>query len=208
MFGLKESPVVGYKLQGYFPVKLAQPFLEFALNGEEGVTKEALVSVFLNFIPEVESSVLQKALDNFDEVETDGGLGDTLESHNVRVQVTKENIRVVIEEVAHKELVQAPAYVAECWHDILSNELKPLMKASFDEMRQQMEPTTANVLRAIIFPDEMNEAQKSTEKYMKRYIKSLGTEKLGRLLRFLTGKYMYSNFCIQIEMLGSCGLSH
>lgn len=178
--------VVGFRQEGYFPVQLAPPFLQFTLDGDDAVEEKSLLDNFLEYTPECEREIFSRALKDFQTVEEDDLL-DALDSHSVRVRVTSSNIEAVLKEVAHKEIVQAPAYVARCWHDIVQD-IKPLLKETFDEMRDRMVPTTELVLQAIHFPDDMTEGQSETAKMLKRYVKSLSREKLRRFLRFLTGK--------------------
>ena len=58
--------VVGYREEGYFPIQLAQPFLEFTMYGDDGVSGESLKNAFLEFIPAIEREVLVEGMAKFD----------------------------------------------------------------------------------------------------------------------------------------------
>ena len=180
--------VVGYRQERYFPAQLARPFIESIMENE--VSEDTLVDAYLDFIPVIEREVLLRGMSSFESIEEDE-LNDILEAHEVRVQVTEKNLKTVINEVAHKEIIQAPAYVANCWREVFVQELKPQIKNGLASIYSDMLPTTERVLKIIEFPDDMNAAQKATSQLLRRYIKSLSTEKLARFLRFTTGKYTF-----------------
>ena len=96
--------VVGYREEGYFPIQLAQPFLEFTMYGDDGVSGESLKNAFLEFIPAIEREVLVEGMAKFDSIEEED-LQDILDAHEVRVQVTEKNLETVLKEVSHKELI-------------------------------------------------------------------------------------------------------
>lgn len=77
--------VVGWKIARYFPVKLATPFLEEVLYS---TTFSSLKDTFLQYVSEQEREVLQKALEDFDSVDSDS-LFDALEPHECQQVPTK-----------------------------------------------------------------------------------------------------------------------
>ena len=181
--------LIGYRQERYFPVQLATCFLEYCMGGDDAVTKELLVDTFLDYLPDCERDVLERARKDFDDVSGSDELLDVQSDHKIRVVVTASNLEEVLKQVAQKELVQDAAYVGKCWHAVFSNELQQLLDVSFAEMRKRMIPTTQNVLKLCKFPDSLNEAMKDTADMLKKYIKGLPKACLGRFLRFITGKY-------------------
>jgi len=174
--------VVGYYYEQYFPAQLASCFMEYTTNGD-CVPKEVLLSQFLHYLPESERRIAETCLNDFENADKDD-LMDLLEDHNVRVAPTKTNIKRLFEETAHKELIQVPTYIADCWRPYLA-ELKPLLEMSFMDMNNNMLPTFKSVWKTIIYDNDVN-----TEliAYLKKFLKELSTPLLQRFLRFCTGK--------------------
>lgn len=63
--------------------------------------------ISLEFLPQSERAIVTSALENFERTDQDD-LMDFLEDHKVILRPTKENIRKIITETAHKELNQCP----------------------------------------------------------------------------------------------------
>ncbi|XP_028291816.1 uncharacterized protein LOC114454992 [Gouania willdenowi] len=96
--------VVGWKQAGYFPVKLAIPFLEEVLYGS---TTSSFKDSFLLYVSQEERSVLLKALEDFNSVDTDELL-DVLDAHECKQVPTKDTLLPVLAQIGHKVIVQAP----------------------------------------------------------------------------------------------------
>ena len=95
--------VSGYNDQHYFPVTFVPIFMyECMLHHYDDAE---LLSNFLEFIPDFEKAILQKALLDYKSVENEELL-EVLETHEVKKLVTDCNLYSVLLEVAHKELVQ------------------------------------------------------------------------------------------------------
>lgn len=60
--------VVGWKQAGYFPMKLAVPFLEEVLCGS---TTSSFKDSLLLYVSHEERSILEKVLEDFNSVDTD-----------------------------------------------------------------------------------------------------------------------------------------
>ena len=131
--------VMGFKQTGYLPVYLAIPFVAVCLqvDQEHLCNQENLVSAFLNYIPESDKEILQMATRDLSEEDQDELL-DIMASHDVKVLLKQDNIKDVIAEIAHKSLIQSPAYIADAWRDVLPRALKPL-KTTLNELYRQQE---------------------------------------------------------------------
>ncbi|KAL3871996.1 hypothetical protein ACJMK2_039967 [Sinanodonta woodiana] len=111
---------------------------------------------------------------DFESVNFDNIL-EACESHDVRHRPTQHNISKILKQMAHKELIQAPAFVAECWHDIFCLDLQPLLPKDL-------------TMQILDVPDDLSNAERETVQYLKKYIKGLSEDMLRNFLRFVTGK--------------------
>ena len=187
--------LLGYKQENYFPVQLSFPFLDSVFHGTDGtnIDAEELINSFMQYVPDMERQVFNDVLQDYDKVEYTELL-DALDSHDVRIQPNKNDIKEILRQVAHKELVQAPAFIAECWQSIFRNELRPILKSSIKTLQSELQPTCRRVLQALEFPEQLTVTERETSEYLKKYIKSLSEEKLQVFLRFVTGKYTIDFF--------------
>ncbi|KAL3857194.1 hypothetical protein ACJMK2_011886 [Sinanodonta woodiana] len=101
----------GWSTFKYFQVQLAQPVLEDAVFG---MITLSLTTAFLGVIPVSERTIIQAALDNFELFDMNDLL-EVLESHECKKLPTPANIQSIIEEIAHKEILQETKFVIESW---------------------------------------------------------------------------------------------
>ncbi len=69
---------------------------------------------------------------------------ESLDRFNCRKMPTTENVKNLILEVAHKEIVQKPQYVAVCWRHVLQTRFHDTKLSSMEGLRQifkDIEPT-------------------------------------------------------------------
>lgn len=176
--------VLSYKQEKYFPIQLSKMFLQKCIFNYTP-TEEDLILSFLSFLPEIDRVTVKDALDNFGQSD-EAELIEALSNFHLRVYPTKDNLRKLITEVAHHELIQKPSFVTLCWSSILSTHLKYLI-TSLEEVYDQCRVSNKKVLNALEFPEELTKAEKATVDALKRYIKTCSLEKLGMFLRFCTG---------------------
>ena len=100
----------------YFPVALAKPFVMNCVGTT--VTNEATVKCFLETVPSDENDLIQMEWNDFSSIETDD-LFDFLEAHEVRTIVNQNNFKRVMSELAHKEIIQDPAYISDVWGPVM-----------------------------------------------------------------------------------------
>ena len=85
-------------------------------------------------------------------------------------------------ELAHKELVQKPQYVADCWKEIIL-----MLTGSFPTVESlldfysQLTPTTTIDCQA------SNQEERDSLKFLKRFIKGLDSRMLATFLHFFSG---------------------
>ncbi|KAL3976398.1 hypothetical protein ACER0C_022284 [Sarotherodon galilaeus] len=165
--------VVGWKQAGYFPVKLAIPFLEEILYGS---TTSSLKDSFLLY-----------ALDDFNSVDTDELL-EVLDAHECKQVPTKDT------------LLPAPMFVIKCWRPFVGSVAGLLPPEGLHHFIAEKKPTVKTVKELLIFPEEMTAAQSTVSRYLKRYIREIDFNYLQLFLRFCTGSNLLDK-AIQIEFI-------
>ncbi|XP_034530350.1 uncharacterized protein LOC117805870 [Notolabrus celidotus] len=184
----------GYQTCQYLPIKLALPFVEEILYG---AVCSDLLETFKYFVSLQDHNILSKALTDFCSVDTDE-LMDVLENYECRKRVTAETLRDILMEIAHKELVQKPMYVIDCWKDVIQPNIT-LDHIELVKMYNSLRPTPKKVQGLLHFPVMMTAKQREVENHLKRYIRELDDEKLCKFLRFTTGSDVIT--CNRIEIL-------
>lgn len=109
--------VLGYNIVQYFPIVLAKPFLCYCLGLE--IDEDELFTVFLEIVPQEEKHLVEEAMRDFTSVSEREEWIEFLEAHEVKLVITEKNAKQILLDVAHKEIVQDPAYIAECWSPVL-----------------------------------------------------------------------------------------
>ena len=100
----------------YLPVKIAPVILEQATFG---YANSDVLENFLKYMPESERTVFESWRSDFNNVDQEE-LIEILDNHSCRRIPTASNVNEILQELAHKRLVQEPAYVIEQWAKILS----------------------------------------------------------------------------------------
>ena len=87
---------------------------------------EDVLAKFLCSLPDMDKEACQGALSHYESVDEDDLL-EVLSTYNTRVMPHKENIGLVLKEVAQHELIQRTAFITECWGPRLQKRLWPLI---------------------------------------------------------------------------------
>ena len=102
----------------------------------------------------------------------------------------QEQIRDTISEIAHKEQIQACQYIIDCWHEPCRS-LKPVIfnvTELVNVLNRAIPATNKKVIYLLeVIPEPQNNGQRDAISYLKRYLRGLDTERLMKVLRFLTG---------------------
>ncbi|XP_033734086.1 uncharacterized protein LOC117323154 [Pecten maximus] len=195
---------LGWILQKVLPIRLAPTFLTSSLFG---MSSGKLREEFLQFIPQSESKVLSNALENKEKMEMDELL-EILSNHECKVRVTSDNLGAVIDQIAHMEMVQEPAFIRECLFEVLiTYELVMDVENEF----QKITPTPKKLISCL----ECKESESDSFKYLKRYIREIDidTKLLRNLLRYLTASdlMLYDSegmfFKIQVKIVDLEGVA-
>ncbi|KAF6723410.1 hypothetical protein FQA47_022495 [Oryzias melastigma] len=165
----------GYLDCQYFPNKLALPFIEEVLF--DGVYTDHK-SHFLLFVSNQEREVLMQAINDISAVEWD-------DSYGCRRRITAETFPTILNEIAHKELVQKPMFVIDCWREITLQHLS-LTPEALTKLFYDLQPNS-------------KKKQKEAASYLKGFIRELDEIKLQKFLRFCTGTDLVITDSIFVE---------
>ena len=113
---------------------------------------------------------------------------DIMASLDVKVLLKQDNIKDVIE-IAHKSLIQSPAFIADAWRDVLPIALKPL-KTTLNELFASRVPTARNVLKHLLFPSGCTPSQATIANFLRKFVKLSTQKQLKDFLRFCTGVFV------------------
>ncbi|XP_054914357.1 uncharacterized protein LOC129378094 [Poeciliopsis prolifica] len=122
---------------------------------------------------------------------------EILDNYSCRRMPTASNVNEILQELAHKTLVQEPAYVIEQWAKTLSNTGNSFQDLS--SVYENLQPNARKVLKSIVFPQEMSGHQKDIQKYVSTYIRNADLQHLSLFLRFCTGSDLFLDKKILID---------
>lgn len=185
----------GYMSCKYFPLNLSKTFFVYCLFGEEQISNEMLMGSFKNFISDSEKDLIEKAYNG--EVESDEFL-EFLADFDCKKVVHLNNLNQVLLELAHKEIIQKPHYVINCWANIIPFFLEYFHNlGDIELLYEKLVPTAPRVISSFR-AEERNEAEREVMKHLKRFVRGLDKVKLGRFLQFCTGSNVMINDSINI----------
>nr|XP_023670815.1 uncharacterized protein LOC111845548 [Paramormyrops kingsleyae] len=186
--------LMGYQNCQYLPNKLALPFLEQVLfNSVYSNIKEH----FLQFVSSQEREVLKQVMSDFSTVDSDD-LVEVLDSYGCRRRITAETLSTILDEIAHKELIQKPMFVIDCWREITHNHLS-LSPEALKKLFSDLQPTSKKVCQLLKFAADLTPKQKEVANHLKRFIRELDENKLQKFLRFCTGSDLIVADSIYVE---------
>ena len=140
----------GYQICQYFPLRLSKAFVVSCLFGEDAVNTDLFIESSSRYVSEDERKEIERCRSGDIEAD-DEDLLELLSNFECKRVVKKDVILQICIELAHKELVQRPQYVADCWREILGD-----LRASFPSVESlsllysQLTPTTSKVLDAMV----------------------------------------------------------
>ncbi|ELU18471.1 hypothetical protein CAPTEDRAFT_205533 [Capitella teleta] len=111
----------------------------------------------------------------FNELNELSSQGITQMYHSFRIEM----------EIAHKELIQEPAYVADCWGPILREHLGKFGE-SLEAILKSLEPSSKNVLEILQFEEFKNPSEAATAFFLKKFTRN-STDERRKFLSFCTG---------------------
>ncbi|XP_047248883.1 uncharacterized protein LOC124884864 [Girardinichthys multiradiatus] len=184
----------GYQDCQYFPNKLAIPFLEQVLFSS---VYSDLKAHFLQFVSSQECEVLREAVKNFSAVYQDD-LVEVLDSYGCRKRITAESLPTILYEIAHKELVQKPMFVIDCWREIIYPHIS-LSPEALIKLFSDLQPTSKKVCQLLKFAEDLSPKQIDVGNHLKRFIRELDDIKRQEFMRFCTGSDLIVTNSIFVE---------
>ena len=178
--------IFGYNHYQYFPIRLSKTFFAHCLLGESVVSADMLLDSFKRYVSESERALIDQCLN--DEIDiNDKKLLDFFTDFDCKVLLKKSKLKQILEKVAHKEIIQKPQYVAECWKLVLC-QLTPYFPSveSIINLYDRLVPTNDRVIDTLRV-EFTNDVERECFKYLKRYWRGLDRAKLERFLKFTTG---------------------
>ena len=182
--------VVGFRQVGHFPIQMAPPFLHSCLYGNNAaVDDKDLLDSFLLYVSPTDRKVLIRALEEFDTMDVEEVI-DALEDYQAKKVPTSSNLKGLLLELAHKELIQKPAFVSDVWRPLLQQSLSDMAsnKGKLLDIYKEIKPSTKKVLQLLEFPENLKAQEEVVVDALKRYIKSLDEPTLEKFLCFCTGQ--------------------
>ncbi|KAK3092045.1 hypothetical protein FSP39_024701 [Pinctada imbricata] len=135
-------------------------------------------------------------------------LMEILSNHECKVIVTRDNLGAVIDQIAHMEMVQEPAFIRECLFEVL---ITYELEIDVENEVQKITPTPKKLLASL----ECDEVESDSFKYLKRYIREIDTDTkaMRTMLRYLTASdvMLYDSdgnfFKIKVKLVDLNGFS-
>uniref|UniRef100_A0A1A8L2M6 Si:ch73-30l9.1 n=1 Tax=Nothobranchius pienaari TaxID=704102 RepID=A0A1A8L2M6_9TELE len=192
--------VKGFQDHGYFPCRLAPAFTVALVFGEHSVSPDLLFESFLFYISPEERDLVNKALlddllgDEHDE------LIDLLDRMGAKSIPTRENLKAVLLNVAHKLIIQQPTYALDKMSQVARTTFAHAFRSQLNivEMYENMKPTARKVLK-LFEASPATQAESQSLRYLQQYVRGLDQAGLRKFLRFTTGSDV---LCIKnIEVL-------
>ena len=182
-----------------FPLKFSPLFVAPCLFGEESITPDFLLASFREYIAAEDREVLDTCLsDTFGP--DDKEILEFLSTFKCFRSPKNDNIRTIIMELAHQELVQKPRQVLNSWAPILNtlrsdNTFQTL--EGLKELYKSKCPTTKKINNLRAHPS--NDAERQSLGHLNRFVKSLEGKALGKFFHFCTGGDVIT--CDDIEVV-------
>ncbi|XP_068690749.1 uncharacterized protein [Montipora foliosa] len=169
----------------YLPLQLSPAFIMTCLFEDEALTNDLLLASFRFYVSSDDRDMLANCIAGNVHA-NDDELLDFLSSFKCYRNPTEQNIREIILEIAHQEIVQKPRFVANCWSPLFIK-LRKLIKTSDDltKLYEERKPTPKKVVKLLVASPE-NDAERCCLDHLKRYLKSLEGN-ISNFLRFVTG---------------------
>ena len=190
--------VKGFIDYSYFPLRLSKVFVSSVFYDEALVTVPMLLSSFKCYISKHEAEIVEQSLSKEIAVDSED-LKEFLCNFDCRRVVGPDNVRDIIIELAHKELIQKPKYVSDCWSDILAK-----LKVYFPTIKDLVafykshEPTNAKVVD-MLQAEITNDGEREAFNHLKKYVRGLEKSKLSAFLKFVTASDIIITDKIQVS---------
>lgn len=136
-------------------------------------------------------------MSDFSKVDHDDLL-EILDGYGCRKRITAESFTTILDEIAHKELVQKPMFVINSWREITMHHLS-ITPDHLTKLLSDLQPSTKKVCQLLKFGEDITPKQKEVGNHLKRFIRELDEIKLQKFLRFCTGSDLIVTDSIYVE---------
>lgn len=200
--------VKGYMDQGYFPLRLAPAFTTALLFGEHAVSSNVLFESLRMYLSQSERDLIDLALEEDLDGEAQDELLDMLDRLGVKIIPKRENLKAVLLQVAHKQIIQEPKYALDNMAAVAAECLKTTIKTpeQLQAMYMEKKPTCRKVLK-LLEAHPASPPEKQAFKFFQQYICVLDETGLRKVLRFITGSDIISVSRIEVLFTNLEGLS-
>ena len=191
----------GWKKCGYMPVRISLPFLQ--LSFFNSVTT-SIIDAFFDLIPEDEVKTLKVAITDFASVDKDELL-DILDHHDCKTAPTEENILKLLQEIAHKEIIQVPMFIIDCFQPVMKN--IEISEEKLNKLYKDLIPNSRVINSMLKFPESMTSEEQTVAKHLQRFVRELSGDLLRKFLRFCTGSDLLLTEKIDVSFVNVAGLA-
>lgn len=181
--------VKGLLDHGVIPVRLSKAFILACIHGIDSVDIDTLMTSFLNYLPPVERSAVEKALQSTMEESDEEDLLDLFTRMGSHFLPPKNNIEAAIETMAHKAILQEPKYIVDCFSTPMALvQTKLSDKESVLSLYESKKATGKRVVQLFETTQMvLSQREQTTFNHLQRYVKNSDPSKAEKFLRFCTG---------------------
>ena len=181
--------IKGLREVDYFPIKISKAFMTSCVFGESAVAEDVLLESFYNYLPADDAVVLKTSV----EKETINVYGDDEDVLDIltslfskRIISTGPDLKLLLIELSHKEIIQAAAYIREAWEDVFSSDQLVHTVLEFNILYARCKPTNKKVLQ-LLDADVKSDLERESLQHLKKFVRSLPYDNLKKFLRYTTG---------------------
>lgn len=180
--------VKGFFDQGVFPIQISREFFVAMLYGEREISQDFLIESFKKYVTDPERIVVEKALEGgLEEDDDKEEFHDLLDRMDFHPESTA-NIKDIIMQVAHAELIQQGKYAL----DAIASVAKESLVANLPTpdcllaLYKSKEPSYRKILK-LLDVEPSNTQENNILNYLKQLIRGFTPELLVSFLHFVTG---------------------
>uniref|UniRef100_A0A1A7Y3P9 Si:ch73-30l9.1 n=1 Tax=Iconisemion striatum TaxID=60296 RepID=A0A1A7Y3P9_9TELE len=201
--------VKGFLDHGVMPVKLSLAFILACISGIDNVDSDTLMSSFLNYLPPIERSAVEKALQGTLEESDQEDLLDLFTRMGSHSLPPQNGMKSAIEMMAHKAILQEPKYIVDCFSTPMSHvKLKLPDKDSVFNLYELKKPTGKRVMQLLETTKVvLSQREQATFNHLQRYVKNADQAKAEKILRFCTGSSVICVEKIMVSFNAETGLN-
>jgi hypothetical protein len=190
---------------GYYPIKLSYAFMKSSFQSENSVTQEDLVKSFFKYVSCEDKETLERNLKELDDDQSE--LLEVLSTYKCFSLPTKDNLNEIISQLAHKELIQRPKYIANIWLSIFQSVKFPnLFLLGLKQMYTSKIASGRRIVGLFSASNLTSPQDTICFEHLKTYTRNLSQDQLEKLLRLMTGSDVITVDKITIEFVNVSGI--